>query len=68
MTSKKTNAILTLAALMVALGLVSFNHDRLAKARSVERQSQATDEKGHAVDAASASLALTPEPANPQFD
>lgn len=70
MTSKRANAILTLTALVVALGLVSCNHDRLAKARSVERQSQATtsDEKGHAVDTASGNLALTPEPANPQFD
>ncbi|OHD02159.1 MAG: hypothetical protein A2885_09420 [Sphingopyxis sp. RIFCSPHIGHO2_01_FULL_65_24] len=70
MISKRANAILTLTALMMALGLVSCNHDRLAKAISAERQSQATtsDENGHAVDTASASLVLTPEPANPQFD
>jgi len=70
MISKRANAILTLTALMMAPGLVSCNHDRLAKAISAERQSQATtsDEKGHAVDTASASLVLTPEPANPQFD
>lgn len=70
MVSKRANAILTLTALVVALGLVSCNHDRLAKATSAERQSQATtsDEKGHAVDTASENLELTLNPENPQFD
>lgn len=70
MISKRSNAILTLTALVAALGLVSCNHDRLAKATSDERQRLATtsDEKGHDVDTASASWALTPEPANQQFD